>query len=167
MMIVIQDKRRQRRKHLGRLRRHLAPPELHLWEKEEEEEDRGSRHGMAVLRQLSLGTSLSTSTLTDCGFPPVCSDGDTADNTSEAISPERHSRAVTRYSTWKSSTTITLTCYVLFLWLTLYLVLFSAGAAKKKKQKNMRRRLLLGLRASSRRRVTQAMPRRMNSPPYL
>ncbi|XP_073334518.1 ciliogenesis and planar polarity effector 1 [Pagrus major] len=96
MMIVIQDKRRQRRKHLGRLRRHLAPPELHLWEKEEEEEDRGSRHGMAVLRQLSLGTSLSTSTLTDCGFPPVCSDGDTADNTSEAISPERHSRTVTR-----------------------------------------------------------------------
>ncbi|KAF3849101.1 hypothetical protein F7725_015598 [Dissostichus mawsoni] len=71
----------------GRLRRHLAPPELHLWEKEEEVEDRGSKHGMAVLRQLSLGTSLSTSTLTDCGFPPVYSDGDTVD-TSEAISPE-------------------------------------------------------------------------------
>ena len=88
MMIVIQDKSRLRRKHLGRLRRHLAPPELHLWEKEEEEvEDRGSKHGMAVLRQLSLGTSLSTSTLTDCGFPPVYSDGDTVD-TSEAISPE-------------------------------------------------------------------------------
>ncbi|XP_027137955.1 ciliogenesis and planar polarity effector 1 isoform X4 [Larimichthys crocea] len=96
MMVVIQDKRRQRRKHLGRLRRHLAPPELHLWEKEEEEEERGSKHGMAMLRQLSLGTSLSTSTLTDCGFPPVCSDGDTAENTSEAISPERHSRAMTR-----------------------------------------------------------------------
>ncbi|XP_034064419.1 ciliogenesis and planar polarity effector 1 isoform X2 [Gymnodraco acuticeps] len=87
MMIVIQDKSRLRRKHLGRLRRHLAPPELHLWEKEEEVEDRGSKHGMAVLRQLSLGTSLSTSTLTDCGFPPVYSDGDTVD-TSEAISPE-------------------------------------------------------------------------------
>ncbi|KAG8010704.1 Protein JBTS17 [Nibea albiflora] len=96
MMVVIQDKRRQRRKHLGRLRRHLAPPELHLWEKEEEEEERGSKHGMAVLRQLSLGTSLSTSTLTDCGFPPVCSDGDTAENTSEAVSPERPSRATTR-----------------------------------------------------------------------
>lgn len=96
MMIVIQDKRRQRRKHLGRLQRHLAPPELHLWEKEEEEEDRGSKHGMAMLRQLSLGTSLSTSTLTDCGFPPVCSDGDTADNASEAISPEPHSRAIAR-----------------------------------------------------------------------
>lgn len=96
MIIVIQDKLRQRRKHLGRLRRHLAPLELHLWEKEEEEEDRASKHGMAMLRQLSLGTSLSTSTLTDCGFPPVGSDGDTADNTSEAISPEMHSRAMSR-----------------------------------------------------------------------
>ncbi|XP_019938136.2 ciliogenesis and planar polarity effector 1 [Paralichthys olivaceus] len=96
MMILIQDKHRQRRKHLGRLRRHLAPPELHLWEKEEEEEDRGNKHGMAMLRQLSLGTSLSTSTLTDCGFPPVCSDGDTAENTSEAISPEQHCRLMSR-----------------------------------------------------------------------
>uniref|UniRef100_A0A3B5A294 Ciliogenesis and planar polarity effector 1 n=1 Tax=Stegastes partitus TaxID=144197 RepID=A0A3B5A294_9TELE len=95
MMIVIQDKFRQRRKHLARLRRHLGPPVLHLWEKEEEEEDRGSKHGMAMLRQLSLGTSLSTSTLTEYGFPPVCSDGDTAENTSEAISPEQHCRATT------------------------------------------------------------------------
>lgn len=96
MMIVIQDKRRQRRKHLGRLQRHLAPPELQLWEKEEEEEDRGSKHGMAVLKQLSLGTSLSTSTLTDGGFPPVCSDADTADNAPEAVCPETHSRASVR-----------------------------------------------------------------------
>ncbi|XP_060918031.1 ciliogenesis and planar polarity effector 1 [Labrus mixtus] len=96
MMIVIQDKRRQRRKHLGRLKRHLALPELHLWEKDEEEEDRGSKHGMAMLRQLSLGTTLSTSTLTDCAYPPVCSDGDTADNTSEALSPEMQSRSATR-----------------------------------------------------------------------
>ncbi|XP_047185530.1 ciliogenesis and planar polarity effector 1 isoform X1 [Scophthalmus maximus] len=92
MMILMQDKHRQRRKHLGRLRRHLAPPELHLWEKEEEEEDRGSKYGMAALRQLSLGTSLSTSTLTDFGFPPVCSDGDTSENTCDAISPVQHSR---------------------------------------------------------------------------
>ncbi|XP_040012827.1 ciliogenesis and planar polarity effector 1 [Xiphias gladius] len=96
MMIQIQDKHRQRRKHLGRLRRHLAPPELHLWEKEEEEEDKGSKHRMAMLKQLSLGTSLSNSTLTDCGFPPVCSDGDTAENTSAAISPEQHCRPMTR-----------------------------------------------------------------------
>ena len=96
MMIDLQDKRRQRRKHLGRLQRHLARTELHLWEKEEEEEDRGSKHGMAMLKQLSLGTTLSTSTLTDCGFPLVCSEGETADNTSEAISPGTHSEAIAR-----------------------------------------------------------------------
>ena len=96
MIILLQDKLRQRRKHLGRLQRHLAPLELHLWEKEEEEEDKESRHGMAMLRQLSLGTSLSTSTLTDFGFPPVYSDGDTAENTSEAISPEQHCRRMIR-----------------------------------------------------------------------
>ncbi|XP_041666961.1 ciliogenesis and planar polarity effector 1 isoform X2 [Cheilinus undulatus] len=96
MLIVIQDKRRQRRKHLGRLKRHLGPPEFHLWEKEEEEEDRESKHGMAMLRQLSLGTTLSMNTLTDCGFPPVCSDGDTAENTSEAISPEMQTKTTTR-----------------------------------------------------------------------
>ncbi|XP_037341338.2 ciliogenesis and planar polarity effector 1 [Pungitius pungitius] len=96
MMIVIQDKFRLRRKHLGRLKRHLAPPELHLWEKEEEQDDRGSKHAMAMLRQLSLGTSLSTSTLTDRGFPPVHSDADTVDNTSETTSPDLHSRATTR-----------------------------------------------------------------------
>nr|XP_046231509.1 ciliogenesis and planar polarity effector 1 isoform X2 [Scatophagus argus] len=107
MMIAIQDKRRQRRKHLGRLQRHLARPELHLWEKEEEEEDKGSKHGISVLRQLSLGTSLSTSTLTDCGFPPVCSDGDTVDNTSEAISPERNSRAKARGKNTKKAKILT------------------------------------------------------------
>ncbi|XP_068429824.1 ciliogenesis and planar polarity effector 1 isoform X2 [Clinocottus analis] len=96
MIIVIQDKFRQRRKHLGRLTRHLGPLELHLWEKEELQDDRGIKHGMAMLRQFSLGTSLSTSTLTDCGLPLVYSDGDTVDTTSDAISPEMHRRATTR-----------------------------------------------------------------------
>lgn len=108
MIILLQDKLRQRRKHLKRLQRHLAAPELHLWEKEEEEEDKGSKHGMAMLRQLSLGTSLSTSTLTDCGFPPLCSDGDTAENTSEAVSPEQQSRSINRYPVCNESTSITL-----------------------------------------------------------
>lgn len=101
MMLLIQDKLRQRRKHLARLQRHLGPPVLHLWEREEEDEDRGSKLGMAMLRQLSLGTSLSASTLTDCGLPPLCSDGDT-DNTLEAISPEQQCRAENRYIVKKS-----------------------------------------------------------------
>ena len=96
MMILIQDKFRQRRKHLARLARHLAPPELQLWEKDEEEDDRGSKHGMAMLRQLSLGTSLSISTLTDCGLQPVGSDGETAEDMSEATFSERHCGVMTR-----------------------------------------------------------------------
>uniref|UniRef100_UPI003AAFEDE3 ciliogenesis and planar polarity effector 1 n=1 Tax=Centroberyx gerrardi TaxID=166262 RepID=UPI003AAFEDE3 len=96
MMILIQDKLRQRRKDLQRLQRHLAPPELYLWEKEEEEEDRGSRQGMARLGQLSLGSNLSNSTLTDCGHPLVYSDADTAENTSEAFSPDLSKRAKVR-----------------------------------------------------------------------
>lgn len=95
MMVLVQDEYRQRRKHLGRLRRHLAPPQLHLWEKEDEEEERrgGERGSAAMLGQLSLGTSLSTSTLNDCGFPPVCSD---AENTSEAVSPDQQGRPSSR-----------------------------------------------------------------------
>lgn len=97
MMVLIQDKRRLRKKHFGRLRRHLAPLDLHLWEKEMEEDDGTSKHGMAMLRQLSVGTSLSTSSITDCGLLPLYSDGDTTENTSEApISLELQNRPMTR-----------------------------------------------------------------------
>lgn len=93
MRTVIQDKRRQRRKHLGRLRRHLAQTELHLWEVKEGEEERGSKRGAAAPRQ----PSPSKSAHGDCGFPPVCSDdGDTADALSEATSPDARSRAAAR-----------------------------------------------------------------------
>ncbi|XP_072309627.1 ciliogenesis and planar polarity effector 1 [Eucyclogobius newberryi] len=79
MMVLIQDKLRLRKKHFGRLRRHLAPLELHLWEKVLEEEDGRNKHGMDMFRQRSLGTSLSTSTLTDCGLLPLHSDTDTSE----------------------------------------------------------------------------------------
>ncbi|KAM9306622.1 LOW QUALITY PROTEIN: ciliogenesis and planar polarity effector 1 [Pholidichthys leucotaenia] len=74
MMDVIQDRYRRRRKHLARLQRHLTAPELHLWEKEEEEK-------IVLEQQPSLGTTMSSSSLTDVGFVPVCSDGDTAEST--------------------------------------------------------------------------------------
>lgn len=94
MRTVIQDKRRQRRKHLGRLRRHLAPTELHLWVAKEGEEERGSQRGPAVQRQPPSSKSPSDDTFTNDGFPPVCSDdGDTADAMSEATSPHPHSKA--------------------------------------------------------------------------
>ncbi|MED6246047.1 hypothetical protein ATANTOWER_012112, partial [Ataeniobius toweri] len=96
MMIFIQDRKRHRRKHLARLQRHLAPPVLHLWEKADEQEGRGGRNDLATLGQLSLGTTVSTSTLTDGAFPPVCSDADTAVNTPENISPKLHHAAMSR-----------------------------------------------------------------------
>lgn len=92
LMTVIQNKHRLREKYLTHLQRHLAPPELRLWEKEEE--DRESKQGMAMLRP--LGTSLSSCTLTDCGIPQMCSEGDTEENTSEAVSPGTRSRATAR-----------------------------------------------------------------------
>lgn len=89
MKTVIQDKRRQRRKHLGRLRRHLAPTELHLWEVKEGEEERGGKRGSAVPRKPSSSKSPSNDAFTDGGLAPVCSDdGETADTLSEATSTD-------------------------------------------------------------------------------
>ncbi|KAK7125268.1 hypothetical protein R3I93_020830 [Phoxinus phoxinus] len=86
MMILIQDQLRQRRRELRRLEKYLGAAEPHLWEREEED-DRGA--AVSILRRLSLGTSLSDSTLTDCGRPLVYSEGDTAETLSEPhISPE-------------------------------------------------------------------------------
>ncbi|KAM4532203.1 ciliogenesis and planar polarity effector 1 [Fundulus diaphanus] len=96
MMTFIQDRKRHRRKHLARLQRHLAPPELHLWEKADEDEGRGGANDMATLGQLSLGTTVSSSTLTDGAFQPVCSDADTAVDTPEAVSPKQPRAAVSR-----------------------------------------------------------------------
>lgn len=89
MKTVIQDKRRQRRKHLGRLRRHLAPTELHLWDVKEGEEERGSKRESAVPRKPSSSKSPSNGTLTKGDLPPVCSDdGETVDTLSKATSPD-------------------------------------------------------------------------------
>ncbi|CAM4728658.1 unnamed protein product [Leuciscus chuanchicus] len=85
MMILIQDQLRQRRRELRRLEKYLGAAEPYLWEREEEE-DRGA--AVSMLKRLSLGTSLSDSTLTDCGRPLVYSEGDTAETLSETLFPE-------------------------------------------------------------------------------
>ncbi|XP_056146963.1 ciliogenesis and planar polarity effector 1 isoform X2 [Lampris incognitus] len=95
MMILIRDKLRQRRKNLLCLKRHLAPPEIYLWEREEEEEDREGSQKTAMVGQLSVGASQSNNTLTDYGHPLVYSDGDTAENISEALSPDLPCRTLT------------------------------------------------------------------------
>ncbi|XP_058644711.1 ciliogenesis and planar polarity effector 1-like [Onychostoma macrolepis] len=90
MMILIQDQLRQRRRELRRLAKYLGTPEPYLWEREEEE-DRGG--AASILKRLSLGTSLSDSTLTDCGRPLVYSEGDTAETLSEPLSPELQTKS--------------------------------------------------------------------------
>uniref|UniRef100_A0A672MKC4 Uncharacterized protein n=1 Tax=Sinocyclocheilus grahami TaxID=75366 RepID=A0A672MKC4_SINGR len=90
MMILIQDQLRQRRRELRRLAKYLGAPEPYLWEREEEE-DRGG--AASILKRLSLGTSLSDSTLTDCGRPLVYSEGDTAETLSEPLSPELQTKS--------------------------------------------------------------------------
>lgn len=93
MMILIQDQLRQRRRELRRLVKYLGAPEPYLWEREEEE-DRGG--AASILKRLSLGTSLSDSTLTDCGRPLVYSEGDTAETLSEPLSPELQTKSAHR-----------------------------------------------------------------------
>ncbi|XP_061731707.1 ciliogenesis and planar polarity effector 1 isoform X1 [Nerophis ophidion] len=83
MTVLIQNKSKQRRKHLGRMLRHLAPLELRLWVKEEEDEDRGRKPGASVPRQPSPVVSVNPSTLTD-----------TAEI--EGVSPNPHSQSKAR-----------------------------------------------------------------------
>ncbi|KAA0704314.1 Protein JBTS17 [Triplophysa tibetana] len=91
MMILIRDQLRRRRRELRRLEKHLAAAEQFLWEREEEEERGGAD---SILKRLSLGTSLSDSTLTDCGRPLVYSEGETAETLSETLSPEPQTKTL-------------------------------------------------------------------------
>ncbi|KAF6733239.1 uncharacterized protein FQA47_000825 [Oryzias melastigma] len=84
MRSLIQNKLRQRRKHLKRLQRHLVPPVLHLWDKEEDIESKSATPG-----QPSVGTGA----LSDCGFQSACSDADAVDKTSNANLSKQHSRS--------------------------------------------------------------------------
>ncbi|XP_073686293.1 ciliogenesis and planar polarity effector 1 [Garra rufa] len=94
MLILIQDQLRQRRRELRRLTKYLGIPEPYLWEREEEE-DRGG--ASSIQNRLSFGTSLSDSTLTDCGRPLVYSEGDTAETLSEPLSPELQTKSTAKF----------------------------------------------------------------------
>lgn len=85
MKAVLQEKLRQRRKHLGRLLRHLAPLELRLWEKDEDD-----KHEAATRRPRSPVASVSASTVTDCV------DGERSEATSEAVSTDPHISSIPR-----------------------------------------------------------------------
>uniref|UniRef100_W5N4R7 Ciliosis and planar polarity effector complex subunit 1 n=1 Tax=Lepisosteus oculatus TaxID=7918 RepID=W5N4R7_LEPOC len=86
MTVVIQDFLRLRRRQLKRVVRNIGPVELHLWERAEEG---AAEDDTPLYDRLSLGTSLSRSTLTDCGRPLVSSDVDTMDTISDPLSPQQ------------------------------------------------------------------------------
>ncbi|XP_065120529.1 ciliogenesis and planar polarity effector 1 isoform X4 [Paramisgurnus dabryanus] len=98
MMILIRDQIRRRRRELRRLEKHLSTLETFLWEREEEEERGGAD---SILKRLSLGMSLSDSTLTDCGRPLVYSEGDTAETLSETLSPDLQTKSAHGLKTTK------------------------------------------------------------------
>lgn len=85
MSVVIQAAEEVRKKALRRVVKNIGPIEINIWEPVEEGASNAEEH---CYDRFSLGTSLSTSTLTDLGNPQICSDTDTADTLSSALFTE-------------------------------------------------------------------------------
>ncbi|XP_029766764.1 ciliogenesis and planar polarity effector 1 [Terrapene carolina triunguis] len=111
MSVVIQATHKVRLKALKRVIRNIGPIEMSIWEPLEEETPDDEAH---CYDRFSLGTSLSRSTLSDCGNPQVYSDAETADTLSEALlteetrnqapSPQRERRPPTEEQTGSKKT---------------------------------------------------------------
>ncbi|XP_031951433.1 ciliogenesis and planar polarity effector 1 isoform X3 [Corvus moneduloides] len=85
MSVVIQAAEEVRKKALRRVVKNIGPIEINIWEPVEEGASNDEEH---CYDRFSLGTSLSTSTLTDLGNPQIYSDTDTADTLSNALFTE-------------------------------------------------------------------------------
>lgn len=85
MSVVIQAAEEVRKKALRRVAKNIGPVEINIWEPVEEGASNDEEH---CYDRFSLGTSLSTSTLTDVGNPHVYSDADMADTLSDALLTE-------------------------------------------------------------------------------
>ncbi|XP_075788637.1 ciliogenesis and planar polarity effector 1 isoform X2 [Pelodiscus sinensis] len=85
MSVVIQATHKMRMKALKRVIRNIGPIEISIWEPSEEETPDDETH---CYDRFSLGTSLSRSTLSDCGNPQVYSDAETTDTLSEPLLAE-------------------------------------------------------------------------------
>ncbi|XP_053153161.1 ciliogenesis and planar polarity effector 1 isoform X2 [Hemicordylus capensis] len=82
MSVVIQAAQKVNLKALKRVTRNIGPYQRSIWEPAEEEiQDPGTY----CYDRLSLGTSLSRSTISDFGNPQVYSDAETTDSISEAV----------------------------------------------------------------------------------
>ncbi|XP_063278915.1 ciliogenesis and planar polarity effector 1 isoform X2 [Prinia subflava] len=85
MMSLIQAAEEVRKRALRRVVKNIGPIEINIWEPVEEG---ASNDGEHCYDRFSLGTSLSTSTLTDVENPQVYGDADTADTLSDALLTE-------------------------------------------------------------------------------
>ncbi|XP_032941401.1 ciliogenesis and planar polarity effector 1 isoform X4 [Catharus ustulatus] len=85
MSVVIQSAEEVRKKTLRRVVKNIGPIEINIWEPVEEGASNDEEH---CYEGLSLGTSLSTSTLNDFGNLQVYSDVDMADRLSDALHTE-------------------------------------------------------------------------------
>ncbi|KAM7025251.1 ciliogenesis and planar polarity effector 1 isoform 3-T4 [Acridotheres tristis] len=85
MSVVIQAAEEVRKKALRRVVKNIGPIEINIWEPVEEGVSNDEEY---CYDRFSLGTSLSTSTLTDFGNPQLYSDADTADTLSDALHTE-------------------------------------------------------------------------------
>lgn len=82
MSVVIETATKVNLKALKHVTRHIGPHQRNIWEPPEEEMQ---DPGVYSYDRLSLGTSLSRSTISDLGISQVYSDADTADSFSEAL----------------------------------------------------------------------------------
>ncbi|XP_053858447.1 ciliogenesis and planar polarity effector 1 [Vidua macroura] len=85
MSVVIQAAEEVRKKTLRHVVKNIGPIEMNIWEPVEEAASNDEEH---CCDRFSLGTSLSTSTLTDVGNPQVYNDADMADTLSDALFTE-------------------------------------------------------------------------------
>ncbi|XP_077027401.1 ciliogenesis and planar polarity effector 1 isoform X5 [Agelaius phoeniceus] len=85
IMSIIQAAEEERKKALRRVVKNIGPIEVNIWEPVEEAASNDEEH---CYDRFSLGTSLSTSTLTDVGNPQVYNDADAADTLSDALFTE-------------------------------------------------------------------------------
>ncbi|XP_036384605.1 ciliogenesis and planar polarity effector 1 [Megalops cyprinoides] len=93
MTVLIQGQLKHRRRYLRQVGKHLGPLKQHIWERTEEEEEEGAG-AASTFDRFSLGASLSRSTLSDCGYPQVYSDGDVAATPSELLSSDSLGRPI-------------------------------------------------------------------------
>lgn len=85
MSVVIQAIEKARVKNLRLVIRNIGPIEINVWEPAEEGADYQEEH---CYDNVSLGTSISRSTLTDLGNPQLHSEAETVDTLSDALLAE-------------------------------------------------------------------------------